>query len=305
MAQISQSDIGKRVTIRLHDDPGYRDIVGHLLTTTSLKNRHGEIVQFDPSKIYIWREIEEIPRLAKSGAPLSIRIYNLEKIANLTWRAREEELIGGWIFRADVGLTRRANSALILNNENHIDEVISWYRARDLTPTVSLIPTLQGDLDSELERRGFDKLLDLDLMVKDGHEFENDFNYHVSDQPDPNWLAVHGDEKIESLLLRTPSKYITMVENQELVGIGRTSFAEDWALISRIWVNPKYRNQGYGRKILKALESQSGARKLALQVSTSNLNAINLYKSEGYEIHHTGRFRALSRQINPIQESCC
>ncbi|NDA83654.1 MAG: cysteine--tRNA ligase, partial [Actinobacteria bacterium] len=61
MAEISDSDIGKRVTIRLHDEPGYRDIVGHLLSQTSLKNRHGQIVNFDPKKIHLWREIVEVP----------------------------------------------------------------------------------------------------------------------------------------------------------------------------------------------------------------------------------------------------
>jgi ribosomal protein S18 acetylase RimI-like enzyme len=305
VVEISASDIGKRVTIRLHDEPGYRDIVGHLLTTTSLKNRHGEIVQFDPAQIYIWREIIDVPRTAKTGAPLSMRIYDLEKIANETWKAREEEIVGGWIFRADVGVTRRANSALILSNENHIDEVIDWYRKRDLNPTVALIPELQEELDQELERRGFKKLLDLDVMVKDGREFQVDFDYEVSSKPDSEWLAVHEDEKILPLLIKTPSKYLSIRKDGKLIAIGRTAFASDWAVISRIWVAPEFRSQGYGRKILKALESESGNRKLALQVATTNTNAIDLYKSEGYSIHHTGRFRALSQQINLSQESCC
>lgn len=305
MVEISPSDIGKRVTIRLHDEPGYRDIVGHLLTTTSLKNRHGEIVQFDPAQIYIWREVVDVPRTSKSGAPLTIRIYDLEKLANETWKAREEENVGGWIFRADVGVTRRANSALVLNNEDHIDEVISWYRARDLNPTVALIPELQRDLDAELERRGFKKLLDLDVMVKDGESFKVDFDYEVSSKPDSDWLAVHGDEKILPLLIKTPSKYLTIRKDGKSIAIGRTAFAADWAVISRIWVAPEFRSQGYGRKILKALESESGNRKLALQVSTTNINAIKLYESEGFSIHHTGRFRALSQQINLSQESCC
>ncbi len=305
VVEISASDIGKRVTIRLHDEPGYRDIVGHLLTTTSLKNRHGEIVQFDPAQIYIWREIIDVPRTAKSGAPLSIRIYDLEKIANETWKAREEEHLDGWILRADVGVTRRANSALILSNENHIDEVISWYRSRDLNPTVALVPELQDEIDQELERRGFKKLLDLDVMVKDGQEFKVDYEYKVSLQPDSEWLAVHGDEKILPLLIKSPGKYLSMHQDGKLIAIGRTAFAEDWAIISRIWVAPEFRGEGFGRKILKALESESGNRKLALQVATTNKEAISLYESEGYSIHHTGRFRALPQQINLSQESCC
>jgi len=183
VAEISDSDIGKRVTIRLHDEPGYRDIVGHLLSQTSLKNRHGQIVNFDPKKIHLWREIVEVPRTATSGAPFSMRVYELERIANRTWVAKEEFEIGNWIFRADVGITRRANSALILGNDNHIDQLISWYQARNLQPTVSLVPILNEKLDEVLEKSGFEKLLDLEVMVKDPINTQTTFDYEVYETP--------------------------------------------------------------------------------------------------------------------------
>jgi hypothetical protein len=52
--------IGKRVTVRLHDpEGGFRDIVGHLETPFSLRNRHGELIQFSHEQIFIWREVIE------------------------------------------------------------------------------------------------------------------------------------------------------------------------------------------------------------------------------------------------------
>lgn len=307
MAQISESDIGKRVTIRLHDNPGYRDIVGHLISPSSLKNRHGEIVQFDPSQIFIWREIKEVTRTATSGAPFSIRVNELEQIANKTWQAKEQEQHGSWLFRADVGVTRRANSALVLGNGNQIEQMatqmISWYQNRQLNPTISLVPELHRELDSELDRRGFKKLLDLDVMVKEGEESKVDFEYLVDIKPDQSWLAVHGDQLIEPLLKRSESKYLKIIESGELVAIGRTSFTEDWAVLSRIWVDENSRGKGFGRKILQALEAESGGRKLALQVSSTNSSAISLYESAGYLLHHTGRFRALPQQIDPSLDS--
>ena len=52
--------IGKRVTVRLHDpEGGFRDIVGHLETAFSLRNRHGDLIQFDHEQIFIWREVIE------------------------------------------------------------------------------------------------------------------------------------------------------------------------------------------------------------------------------------------------------
>ncbi len=298
MAEISDSDIGKRVTIRLHDEPGYRDIVGHLLSSTSLKNRHGQIVNFDPKKIHLWREIVEVPRTATSGAPFSMRVNDLERIANRTWVAKEEFEIGNWIFRADVGITRRANSALILGNDNHIDQLISWYQTRNLQPTVSLVPALNEKLDEVLEKSGFEKLLDLEVMVKDPINAKAAFDYEVYEKPSKEWLAVHKDEQILPLLNRTSSKYIQITNDKELIAIGRIAYADDWAVISRIWVTPNRRGQGFGRKMLQALENESNGAKLALQVRQENIEAYELYKSAGYLNHHICRFRALPQQIN-------
>jgi N-acetylglutamate synthase len=50
--------IGKRVSIRLHDpEGGFRDIVGHLESPTSLRNRHGKLIEFSHDEIFIWREV--------------------------------------------------------------------------------------------------------------------------------------------------------------------------------------------------------------------------------------------------------
>ena len=52
--------IGKRVSIRLHDpEGGFRDIVGHLETPLSLRNRHGKVIEFSYDQIFIWREVIE------------------------------------------------------------------------------------------------------------------------------------------------------------------------------------------------------------------------------------------------------
>ena len=50
--------IGKRVSIRLHDpEGGFRDIVGYLESSHSLRNRHGKLIEFEHEKIFIWREV--------------------------------------------------------------------------------------------------------------------------------------------------------------------------------------------------------------------------------------------------------
>ena len=52
--------IGKRVTIRLHDsEGGFRDIVGHLESPITLRNRHGKLIEFSYDKIALWKEVVE------------------------------------------------------------------------------------------------------------------------------------------------------------------------------------------------------------------------------------------------------
>ena len=52
--------IGSRVTIRLHDpEGGFRDILGHLLTPCSLRNKRGEIIEFSHTEIFVWKQVIE------------------------------------------------------------------------------------------------------------------------------------------------------------------------------------------------------------------------------------------------------
>jgi ribosomal protein S18 acetylase RimI-like enzyme len=312
VAAISESDIGKRVTIRLKGEDGYRDLVGHLISPTSLRNRHGEVKDFNPEQIHIWHIIDDVPRTATSGAPLSIRIYEIEEALNKTWSAKVQEYRSGWLYRADNGITRRANSALVLNQKNHINDVIGWYRERDLTPTIHLIPTLHSQLDQELIGRGFKDSLDALVMVKehdalsyiDSKKFKN--SYKVSENPDIEWLTAQGDEQLAELMQRSNAKYLTLRNDAErVVAVGRIGFADDWAVLSRIWVAPNERGKGLGREIMYALERECSAPKLALQVAKSNSVAINLYETFGYQIHHEYRFRALPQRIDLIQDLCC
>lgn len=52
--------VGLRVSIRLHDpEGGFRDILGHLITPFSLRNKRGEIVEFSHSEIFVWKQVIE------------------------------------------------------------------------------------------------------------------------------------------------------------------------------------------------------------------------------------------------------
>lgn len=55
------SIIGARVSIRVHDEePGkYRDLLGHLVDLTHVRNKNGVVKEFDPSAIVAWKVINQ------------------------------------------------------------------------------------------------------------------------------------------------------------------------------------------------------------------------------------------------------
>jgi cysteinyl-tRNA synthetase len=70
--QIAQS-LGKRVTIRLRDtDGGFRDVVGVLQSETTLINRRGEILAFDPEGAVAFRVIPVFNRRDTTTGSLSM-----------------------------------------------------------------------------------------------------------------------------------------------------------------------------------------------------------------------------------------
>ncbi len=53
-------DVGMRASIRIHDEePGkYRDLLGFLVSPTSIRDKRGAIKSFDPARIVAWKLLE-------------------------------------------------------------------------------------------------------------------------------------------------------------------------------------------------------------------------------------------------------
>lgn len=56
----SESEIGKRVSIRLHDPQGgFRDLLGTLEEVDVVRKKDGTLAKFDPSSIFVWKVVIE------------------------------------------------------------------------------------------------------------------------------------------------------------------------------------------------------------------------------------------------------
>jgi len=303
-------NIGARITVRLHEPGGgYRDVVGTLETLNSIKKSDGSIAHFLSDQIAVWREIKPIPDRAGRGAPLSMRILELETAANATWPAKEEMRIGGWLLRASGPFTLRANSVLPLGEvpfgnpgielEKAIEKVIHFYQEREIVPVFHIPLPSYEQLDHELSKRGWEEKVLAHVMVADITESYSEPTGEIfwdsSDKPSLEWLQVQDDEGIEEIMGSYPAIYISGRLDGKLIAVGRASNFEKWATLSRLYVRDEFRGKGIGRVCMERLLAGAhklGATKALLQVDSKNFSAIALYEGMGFTYHHAYRYRA-------------
>ena len=105
-----------------------------------------------------------------------------------------------------------------------------------------------------------------------------------------------------------PALYASVFDGEKLIGVGRTSHADGWSALSRVFVDPVYRGQGVSKLVVNALlaaSSEAGIKKSVLQVDSKNTIAINLYSSLGFSFHHEYVYRSYQKTLNLISEECC
>ena len=294
--------IGKRLTIRLHEaSGGYRDIVGILESPSTLRHKDGREITFSQNEIAIYREIIPHSESAGKGAPLSIRIIELEKLLNSTWSATEQIMHGQWLFRASGKYTMRANSVLpqgappFGKPEKEIDEaikdVITFYSERDLEPIFHLPLPLYEELFNYLIAHGWREKLRAQVQVIDipVSEIDSDLVLEVSATCNSEWLLVQGDEKLLDIMDKTQALYYILKKQDTAVAVLRAGISDDWAVISRLFVKPEYRGNKFSQELMhlvfRDLRS-AGITKAALQVDLSNEAAMALYKGLGFRKHH-------------------
>ena len=317
-----KAPIGARVSIRFHDpEGGFRDLVGYLESENSLRNRHGELIEFDVEKIAIYKVIEEKIHSAGHGAPLSIRIQELERILTATWPPLRQEFFGKWLIRTSGKFTMRANSVLPSGKapygepshdiDSSIAHVISHYEKEGLAPTFAIPLPTYADLDSKLFEQGWIEKVRAHVMVADIAERvfgQSKFKTLISDNFDESWLALQEDHGVAELMRGYPALYASVFDGEKLIGVGRTAHAEGWSALSRVFVDPQYRGQGVSKLIVNALLQSSleaGIKKSVLQVDSKNLTAINLYTSLGFDFHHEYVYRSYQKTLQILSEGCC
>jgi GNAT superfamily N-acetyltransferase len=305
------SQIGARLTIALRDSNGNtQELLGVLNSERTIQKRDGSLTTFDPDSITHWRVVAEVVAKAGFGAPLSMRIRELESAAAITYPADITEECGKWLLRASKDNTLHRNSVLPtgarpfgepgMEIEEALNRVDEFYRANELPAAITVPLPAYTQLDEYLETIGWMLAAEYNFMVIDTSDLQplkqhQQFTTKISQAPTDAWFAIHGQQSADDLL-QYPANYLSILFDDQAVASGRISFNGGWGVITHIFVTSEHRRQGIGRLIMYALADtarEQHCSKLTLQVDSNNFPALALCESLGFRLHHRDRCRVL------------
>ena len=309
---LNPSHVGRRVMIRRVTEDGPTDLVGPLVAwdgeILSVGTLDGSTLSVPYDALVAGKVVPPAPRYRRPVAPPGeTSDEELERIALLGWRAVEAQWRDGWLLRAGRGFTGRANSALALTTPGpDLETIVDWYGARGLPAQLQVPLPLAATLDARLEAAGWRAhnatwvmTAQVDVLAE-----RLDEAVRVDEAPDEGWLASYhyrGGELPEvgkTLLMaaQTPGFASIRDRSGEVLAIGRGACDMGWVGLTAIEVSPTFRRQGLGARVVEGLAEwaqRRGAKYCYLQVAQSNVGAIALYGSLGFEIHHSYVYRVL------------
>ncbi|TFH08758.1 MAG: GNAT family N-acetyltransferase [Candidatus Thorarchaeota archaeon] len=243
-------------------------------------------------------------------------INELELLGHNAWVAQERMRIGGWLLRADNGVTRRANSVLPLGPpgldvSTAIEFVNEFYSSRDLIPRFQVSDaSLPADLDSILDDQGFSKVFHVEVWTAEISALlqlrplcETQYLNEISDEWIDTFLQSSGHDPAtmsvrKDIMERTdqPSVFVQSNGADSIDAVGYGVVEGSWLGIFSIGTLPEKRKTGAATAINHALGiwgSKLGATRVYLQVETNNNIAKNLYRKIGFAHAYTYWYRQL------------
>lgn len=230
--------------------------------------------------------------------------------------------IGGWTARFARGVTRRANSVLLLGTPPDtavaVDEAERFYSARGLPATFLVSEASTPDLViAELQQRGYCGVAETMVL----HRPTATVGLDVGTTPaatdvvvsatvselwfDSYWEAdAHRRGAMQkstmfNVLLRPllPARFVTVIENGEPTAVGQVVVAGQVACIQSLATMPSARRRGAGRlatELLLAEAREVGADVAFAAVSVDNRASQQLFESLGFAHSHSYRYFVLA-----------
>ena len=241
-------------------------------------------------------------------------INELELLGHNAWFAQERMRLGGWLLRADHGITRRANSVLPLGPpgldlSTAIDFAIEFYESRELIPRFQVSEaSLPEDVDSILAEKGFCKIFPVEVWTADISaliELHPSYDTEYLDELTEEWIDTylkssgHDPSTMnvrKGILERTDQPRVYVQAKGTAVGFGVVEGT--WLGIFNIGTHPQKRRSGAGISVNHALGlwgDKLGAKRVYLQVETNNNVAKSFYTKLGFTHGYTYWYRQLDK----------
>ena len=244
-------------------------------------------------------------------------ISKVEQISSDAWVAHERIQMGGWLLRANYGVTRRANSVLTIGPpsgdviDDAISQAIQFYENRGLSPLFQLTDaSYPHNLDETLSNSGFVVGLEVYLQIASVDEVLEQppsIDIQIESTPSKEWMDAYAKgsgyntESMrirKELMLRSPLKkaFGSLLIDDEIAGVGLCIVDGEWAGLFNIGTHPSHRRHGIATSVNRGLTkwaSIHGVKKMYLLAEIDNQPALSMYEGLGFETSYRYWYRRL------------
>jgi N-acetylglutamate synthase len=314
--RIRADHVGRRVVVRyrLPVEDVATDVLGVLVERLAgalrIRRADGTVVDVPLTDV-----VAAKPVPARAVTRREVRA--LETAAAEGWRAPDTARLGGWLFRAAGGFTRRANSCLPLADPGMpvsaaVVQVERWYADRGMAPSFQVIIPLAEAVDSHLDSLGWaGRSEDVLVMTAPLGPVADALRpglgpVAVTAEPDDAWLAAYHyrgqtlPARARHVLVDAETVGFAAVDDgnrRVAIARGAVTNAPDgrrWVGITAVEVEPAARRRGLGTHVVAGLAQWArthGASEVYLQVSADNAPALAAYQRLGFIEHHRYHYR--------------
>ena len=235
----------------------------------------------------------------------------LDELMANAWRPMVVETYGGWRYRWADSVTRRANSALALNSDTSVSDLVdhaeAFYAERG-APTMIQVSTASAPhgLAAHLHARGYRstaRTLVETATTSVVMDATPRASVELTDEPTDEWFKVYWS--VESVRGRAgkyaavcrefllnaglPAAFAAARHESEVVGVGQIVFERGWAGVQCMATTAGHRRRGVASTVLNALAAEAHRRdvtQMYLAVMAANDGAKALYERAGFNLAH-------------------
>lgn len=299
---------GDRVTLRAEVGGQLTEFIGFITELEPLTiSRQTTAEEIRPEKVIAMRKMSPV-RVRNS------EIRDIERAYAQAFPGMDQRWSSDnqWLMRAGDGITERSNSATPLGASAGLtaiplEEMEAFYAEHNMPVRLHVPERLVKNVEKFVADNNWELTPEILVMTKDLDaqpvSIPEGYSFRMDVGPDQDWLDRYHfrGQQLPAAALRQLSGEIEgtlgfarLVDKQNrTVAITRATVTSGWLGYSAVEVDPAYRRLGLGTALTQAVlgwGAENGAAHAYLQVISTNVAGIGLYRSLGFAEHHRHRY---------------